>query len=453
MTSIGNLTGINSIASLEFFDKGSANEILQTLQIEPTVKVATIYDKSKKIFAKYNPNEEKITLPSEPWEDGGYFENGKFILFLPIKLNSERLGTLMLVSDLDPVYERLKYYSLIVTFVILFSLLIAFRHSQSLKKLVAQPIMELASTMKSVSKSADYSIRANKKQTDEIGVLFDQFNSMIDKIQKINIDLKNSNINLERKVDERTKKLIRAQKEAESANHSKSLFLASMSHEIRTPLNGIIGFADLSNLSPNLDEKLRSNLNYILDSGKKLLNFFNNIIDICNLETGSIKVNSEKFSLNELLNEISLKFKSLCDQKKLNWKSDFPKNIPVVSIGDEEKIRKILTNILENSLKYTDSGEISFKVIQEDDYFKFTVQDSSENLSSDHINGIFNPFTQNQSEIGNGEANLGMAIAVKQLELIDGSLNIESSEGIGTIYTIKIKIPKFDKSRLSPVAP
>ncbi len=439
--SIAKLISINSAGPLEFHDNKGAKELLNTLRAEPNIQSAVIYNKDNQVFASFSSPSNKLSLPQEPWSDGEYFKEGQLWVFYPIKFEDARLGTLLISSDLSQMYERLLIYGGIVLTIILLSIIIAFQYSSKLQDSVAQPVMELASTMQSVSKKKSYSLRADKKQDDEIGFLVDQFNDMITKIQSADMELKNSHNLLEKRVRERTSDLEKAQLEAESANHAKSLFLASMSHEIRTPLNAILGFSQLLQLATNINQKQRDHVENILMSGRHLLSLINDILDISKIEAGCMEVNNKEFSLDELINGISKIFKLRCQDKGLKWMCNSPQILQKDVVGDEGKIRQILINLIGNAIKFTESGSILLEVSKESEFYLFKVSDTGPGIPQNSITEIFKPFKQNQLGLDKGGTGLGLAISFKQVELLGGKLEVKSTEGKGTCFSFKIQLP------------
>lgn len=235
-----------------------------------------------------------------------------------------------------------------------------------------------------------------------------------------------------------TDELIKAKEKAEESDRLKSAFLANMSHEIRTPMNGIIGFADLLEENNLEEEKKKQFLQIIKSSGMQLLNIINDIIDISKIETGQIRFSEEKVLLNELLQEVYSFFKPITDKKGL----DLIMNMEI-SQGQNElmtdgvKLRQILTNLINNALKFTEKGYIKITSYRQDNLIHFEVQDTGCGISKENQSIIFDRFRQIDRDEGaiQGGTGLGLAICKAYIELIGGSIAVYSQPGSGSTFT------------------
>jgi PAS domain S-box-containing protein len=207
LTSSVRVIGANSTAALAFGDANSAGEILSALQAKPHVVNACIYDADGRVLARYSRVQAKAFSPPAMQDDRTIVENGHIILFHRIILNSESIGTIYLKADLTDLDDRLRRYILIDFVVLLSSLALAYVLSSRLQRVISEPIRELTETAISVSAHENYSIRATKRSDDEVGVLFDQFNSMLERIQQRDDALQKTHDELEKRVEERTEYL------------------------------------------------------------------------------------------------------------------------------------------------------------------------------------------------------------------------------------------------------
>jgi two-component system, sensor histidine kinase and response regulator len=199
------MIGANSTAALTFHDAGSAREILSALQAKPHVMHACIYDSNGKVFAKFNRDKgERGSCPPPAQNEGSGLVAGHMVLFLNIDLNDEPIGMIYIKTDLVDLNDRLIRFIEIDFIVLLGSLAVAFMLSYRLQRVISGPIKDLAMTASAVSAHENYSIRAVKRSDDEIGVLYDQFNSMLDRIQQRDVAIQKAHDGLEKRVEERT---------------------------------------------------------------------------------------------------------------------------------------------------------------------------------------------------------------------------------------------------------
>jgi PAS domain S-box-containing protein len=199
------MIGSNSTAALTFHDTKSAREILSALQAKQHIVYACIYDSDGKVFAKYSQDPtEPGFCPPPSQREGSTVVARRMVLFQNIVLNGDSIGTIYIEADLADVNDRLIRFVTIDFFVLVGSLAVAFLLSYWLQRVISEPIQELAKIASSVSVHEKYSIRATKRSQDEIGVLFDQFNSMLDRIQQRDVAIQKAHDDLERRVEERT---------------------------------------------------------------------------------------------------------------------------------------------------------------------------------------------------------------------------------------------------------
>jgi len=258
--------------------------------------------------------------------------------------------------------------------------------------------------------------------------------------------------NLEQKVAERTRDLQIARQQAEAANCAKSSFLATMSHELRTPMNGVIGMAQLLEMT-GLTEEQKEYVDLLTKSGKSLLSLINDILDLSKIEAGKITIEPAEFSLKGCINTIVLMQKSLISQKGLSLKVDLSTELPNVVLGDQLRIKQILLNLLGNAIKFTLQGEITISVEVLERYddsalIQFSVQDTGIGISSAAIESIFKPFSQEDGSTTRkyGGTGLGLSISQSLAELMDGRITVDSTQGVGSCFKVLLPLTVVSKS-------
>ena len=233
-----------------------------------------------------------------------------------------------------------------------------------------------------------------------------------------------------------------AEAEAETANRAKSAFLANMSHEIRTPLNAIIGYSQLLTRHDALDVFQRDAVQTIAASSRHLLHVINEILDLSKIDAGRMDVVRAEFDLTALIQEMAVMFQPLCDDKHLSLRIEglrAGEAIPLV--GDAPKLRQVLINLLGNAVKFTKDGLILVRVQQEDGRWRFDVVDSGPGIAQEIRGRVFEPFLQGLGGSETGGTGLGLAIARRHVELMGGSLGVESMPGHGSRFYFTLDLP------------
>ena len=209
LSTLTEIIGNNSAAALDFSDPKSAKETLSALEAEPHIAAACIYTAKGDIFAVYvRSGKEKAFLPPRVQSNSEDFNNDSLRLFRPIVRDGELLGTVYVVSDLNALYSRLNRYAVIAVGVFIVSGFVAFLISLQLQKLISGPILTLVQTARAVTIEKNYSVRAIKKSSDELGTLIDAFNEMLNQIQERDSALQASHVELENRVSERTSEVV-----------------------------------------------------------------------------------------------------------------------------------------------------------------------------------------------------------------------------------------------------
>ena len=235
--------------------------------------------------------------------------------------------------------------------------------------------------------------------------------------------------------------LTEAKKRAEESDQLKSAFLANMSHEIRTPMNGILGFAELLQEQDVQEDTRKKYLEVIDRSGRRMLNIINDIVDISKIEAGQISIFKQEFHLNELINEQFNFFFKETKEKDLNFTCKTALEYPDDLIfTDKSRLSQVLSNLIKNAIKFTHQGEIEFGYIQEKNMLQFYVKDSGIGIDKKIANSIFERFRRGDNKLSRNYegAGLGLSISKALVEMMGGSIGIESKHGKGSTFYFTI---------------
>ena len=235
---------------------------------------------------------------------------------------------------------------------------------------------------------------------------------------------------------------------AEEANKAKTVFLSNMSHEIRTPMNAIIGLDSLALRNESIPEETREYLEKIDGSARHLLGLINDILDMSRIESGRLVLRKEEFSFSSMLEQINTMVMTQCEEKGLHYECNLFGGVSDYYLGDDMKLKQVLINILSNAIKFTDSpGSIYMTVERTAVYgdhstLKFVVKDTGIGMDETFIPKIFDAFTQEDGSRSSkyGSTGLGMAITKNIVELMNGTISVESEKGVGTEITVTVTL-------------
>jgi len=266
------------------------------------------------------------------------------------------------------------------------------------------------------------------------------------------------NILLERGIAERTVELVHAKEAAEASNQAKSAFVANMSHEVRTPMNAVIGLSYLAlQKRPNAEQ--RDYLTHINASARSLLRILDDILDLSRLESGKLETELVDFELDSVLRPLSNLAGLRAQEKGIGFSITVGEDVPRVLRGDPLRLRQILINLVNNALKFTESGEIAVRAQKEEEWegkvrLRFSVQDTGIGLGDEERGRIFEPFTQADASTTRkyGGSGLGLTICKQLVEMMNGEIHVESRPGEGSVFTFTAELESGD-DRVALVTP
>jgi signal transduction histidine kinase/ActR/RegA family two-component response regulator len=302
---------------------------------------------------------------------------------------------------------------------------------------VVGPVNGLSKAMRDVADSGDYSQRVPAWAEDEFGLLTRSFNQLLAQLQA------NDNA-LHRAMTE----LLTARDEAQAANVLKSQFLANMSHEIRTPLNGVLAMAQIIALG-ELSPVQRERVGVIRRSGEDLLAILNDVLDISKIEAGKMEMDIGEVDAEALGRSVRAAFETVAQTKKrLDFKLAVRPDALGPRRGDPARIGQILHNLVSNAIKFTAEGEVLVTIEglghEGDDGLRLTVSDTGIGIAKDKLPELFQKFTQADGSNTRrfGGTGLGLAICRELTQLMRGTIEVDSAEGEGSVFTVTIPAPR-----------
>lgn len=448
-------------------------ENLSSLRRQGNIHAAYLFDLSGTPVAEYlNQHDSELLLNAirydfkevgeqlaVPGHDQMIFTKDHMSWFVPVSFEGESIGSIYLLSDIDSLYSRLGMivYGALIAFLLLFVL--AWALARWIQKPLLKPLLQLSGVMVEVGRSDDYSIRANKNSSDEVGQLVDGFNRMLTQIEQQREKLVRHTDELEETVEARTAQLQdmvvqleHARKQADAANQAKSDFLSKMTHELRTPLIGVLGMNELLQRTP-LDEQQMLLTETVQKSGADLLTLIGDVLDLSKIEAGKLELEAAPVNLFEVIEDVVCLLAPEARAKGLELFTDIPASAAWQVVADESRIRQIVTNLVGNAIKFTSAGRIVVGLgcrVKSDNRgeFSLTVTDTGAGMSVREKERVFDLFYQTDGGAGNEQRGTGLGLAiVKQLvDLMDGRVELETTKGRGSRFQVSLLLELVRKS-------
>jgi len=392
-------------------------------------------------------------------------QNHSFDLIHTTPEQQRKLGQLEVSFDLQAVYNRIwaRGFSILLNQTLLVMLIVLVILILFQRK-ITRHLEAMANYSRDIGAGQlEHSLTLNRqppKNSDELDQLVNALNDMRQSIKQEIVrreqeqqELRYNRDQLQMMVERRTESLQRAKDAAEEASNAKSRFLSTMSHEIRTPMNGMLGMIQLLENS-QLDSRQRQHIHVLHDATNALLETFNNVLEYGRLVEGAYSVSPTRFSLHNLLNNLTTLLSPEADRKKLQLTLECSNEVADIFQSEESSLRQILTNLLANAIKFTDSGEVKLKVEQvpeqeqslsgnkQQQKIRFEISDSGIGIEPELQQHIFDRFTQADETITRrfGGTGLGLAICKELAEHLGGQIGLNSTPGNGSTFWLELNL-------------
>lgn len=451
---------VENLAPLLEQNPEAADLQLGTLGVDAQIAAAAVFTPDGKLLARYVRFGAHELIPLPPKGITKFFDLQRSVIWTTITSHEKTVGLLYLKAELSEAdRERMGNFMRLSAIIFSAAAFLAISVAFRLGGRFTQPISELAQVSTSVQRNHDYSERVQSEASGEIGELIESFNAMLKTIETKTSDLvqaretaegakeqlEEANRTLEARVEDRTKLLAKAVKDAEEASKAKSSFLAKMSHELRTPLNAIIGYSEILHEDAVDDDDARTaaDLDKVLNAARHLLGLINDVLDISKIEAGKMELYLETFEVGKLINEVIATATPLISKKNNALAIDCPADIGNMH-ADATKVRQMLLNLLSNASKFTENGTITLKVtrLADEENIELAVIDSGIGMTPEQLTRLFQAFSQADASTTSkfGGTGLGLAISKQFAQMMNGDIVVTSTAGVGSTFTIRLPV-------------
>lgn len=424
--------------ALAFNDFKTARESLVILGKRPQILAAALYTPDRQQFAVYAAREHIQNIPQYAGENGYQIENGRISLFHPVMENGVLTGIVYLHAR-HMLAERLQGTFLILAGVMGSSFLLAALIAGWLQASITRPVLAVTKVARQVIQGRDFSLRAQKTSSDEIGVLVDAFNGMLHEVDQRTRELEATNRALE--VEMRVRR--QAEEALLLADRRKDEFLATLAHELRNPLAPLVNGLEIQRLpecTPTMALQARAIMERQLDQMVRLVD---DLLDVSRITTGKLVIRRETVILQDVLQHAIDTVTRLIDYRGHALDLELPSQ-PILVEGDSTRLAQVFANLLTNAAKYTnDGGKLLLQVVVRQSLVQIRLQDNGIGISAAMQQQVFAMFSQADQSLERSHAGLGVGLTLARhlIELHEGKISVESDgEGSGSTFIVELPV-------------
>lgn len=421
------MLGANSSAAILAGDNAEATEILSSLQVEPHILAGGIYDSTNRLYAIYYHGTSETKLPETNSNPAAGFDvSGALVVgSQPITYQGRQIGSVYLVSDMTAVFDRFLLYTNIAGLIFILSILVAYFVSRRLQRNLSNPILQLAETAKLISENRNYSIRAQKQDNDEVGILTDAFNQMLARIESQNQEILNFTHSLEKKVKERTIELENAYEELEA-------FSYTVSHDLSAPLRHIDAFMS-EFLEENETTLEGDNKKLVVNSiryARKMRQLIDDLLIFSQLSRKELS--KDEIGMKDLVQAV-LQDVNPEPSDRIRIKIDDLPNCQ----GDKSTLHQVWENLLSNAIKYSKKKDVSNIEVgfqKSNGMIIYFVKDNGAGFDMRSYNKLFNAFQRLHPQSQFDGTGVGLAIVHRIIAKHHGKVWAESVVDEGSTF-------------------